>query len=781
MRTKEPTCTIIQNIGACINYDFEAIDESAFRAFSYRLEQLDKKQRTTTLCLIKALECFLQITGQRLTGRHFSHPKFHEICREFLGAINSERFISIKSGQRYVYSVELRTLLKSVKEQFPKLIALDFNASALGPTEYISGCIQQFERIELKEEKVWLWRGWPVTNRDGNTSWLRLYPIYKRLGRDFTEKLYQACDEYYSSRKNCQFDGIKELAAFIRHYPGELLPEHLQNPLFITQFWRKFFTYYIETGYGANVQVTTLITKWRSHILFFIREYLIPAGVFAEPLGVLPCPEPRRVSGSRTHIKKMDDGTEVKVKLLTNIPLQITDKDAMELLFKKIQADVDLIVHWAELATEDMWKRYQHRLSLAPLGQVRIIQALGANKYGHKWLVDRRNPDFLKNVAATFEHHGFVTKHDIDISPLFSNPLSKTAHDLALPTTGALLPHCVLLVASHPIITPSFLEKLELFDKNGTLVGLVKTDVGYVLVGHKDRKGSDKGQQVVQLTTHTAEVVQQIIELTHPLRNYLKGRNDDNWRYLLLTCGHGFKYPSPIRTISTETSDTKRLKVLSNSLGNNTNLSIEERMDYLRRFSLVSLRASAAVLVYIKERSAKKMAEALGHNEYSVKLLSCYLPEPVMSFFQDRWIRIFQAGIIVEALKNSEYLLEASSFSCMTELDEFLKTHALKIIPKHLENADLHLDNNEATEQLSKAEVVFGVNTGILTAMISLQKAVAKASGQVNGRAKYWAGITEHLVNHLESVSCNRDDLKGYLLAAKRKADSAKMEALIYE
>jgi hypothetical protein len=48
------------------------------------------------------------------------------------------------------------------------------------------------------------------------------------------------------------------------------------------------------------------------------------------------------------------------------------------------------------------------------------------------------------------------------------------------------------------------------------------------------------------------------------------------------------------------------------------------------------------------------MAEALGHKYYRPELLSFYLPESILNFFQSRWIRIFQKGIICEAIVEVE-------------------------------------------------------------------------------------------------------------------------------
>ena len=205
-----------------------------------------------------------------------------------------------------------------------------------------------------------------------------------------------------------------------------------------------------------------------------------------------------------------------------------------------------------------------------------------------------------------------------------------------MPTTSSLLPHCALLVAEHPIITPSFLEGFELYNVNGARTGLKKIDGKFFLVGRKNRKGPAKSQQTVALTTETAKIILQIIALTNPLRKFLKKQGDDSWRKLLLTSGVAFSYPIAINRIASCTSMASRRDGTAKCIQRFANLSPSESIDLADRFSLPTLRASAGVLVYFLEtRDVKKMAEALGHTEYSRSLLSRYLPEPILAFFQE--------------------------------------------------------------------------------------------------------------------------------------------------
>ncbi|MFI5305522.1 MAG: hypothetical protein ACHQYP_12110 [Nitrospiria bacterium] len=783
------------------DYPFEAVDKEILAAFErLRSKKSDIKGRDSRhISLLRLLECFLQITGQRLIMSMVYQPSFEKICREFTGALYSNKFNDWSPEWRYSIALRLFHILRLLNHEQPSPFIPRFNAGIQFHTDVITEeveeCIFEFENLALLEEKVWLWRGWQAINRNGRKINFPFYSIYRRLGREFTQSFHTVCADYLSARKAGSLPFLNSLIRFINQYPESITVLHFKRSEFVSQFWRGFFGYYMKTGYknGNGARISTLIGIWRGSFLNFLNDYLIPSGLICETWSALPFPESRSVPARRTHVKTTTEGDEVRTKLLTHVPLHLTDNEAMYFLFEQIQRDVDLFVNWAEWAVNDIWKRYQRRLDLAVKGKVRRIEEksektfltengrwfkeiTGGTKPRLSWLTNRANPEYLQNAAATFDDYGFITHRDVRAFHLiFPTPISQTAEELAMPTTDALLPHCVLLIANHPAITPSFLEKLELFDKNGKQIGLQLSDSGYQLVGHKDRRGHLHAQQIIPLTTQTAELVKQVIALTQPLRDYLKARHDDNWRYLFLTSGCAFSYPG---RINLHYHAPRISNVFAESLRNTCNLVWEDICEKAKAFSLSALRASVAVLVYLQTHSVDKMAKALGHAKYDHNLLARYLPDPILGFFQERWIRIFQAGIIVEALKESDYLLQATEFNSMNELDAFLSKHALKLIPKGLE--DLEGSDDHPAFERARKEVVFGVNTAILTILISLQTAVSEASRQVNAKACYWAGISQRLIAYLESELASRNDLQSYLAAARRNANPDLMKGLIY-
>jgi len=113
----------------------------------------------------------------------------------------------------------------------------------------------------------------------------------------------------------------------------------------------------------------------------------------------------------------------------------------------------------------------------------------------------------------------------------------------------------------------------------------------------------------------------------------------------------------------------------------------------------------------LRTKSVKAMSESLGHEEYSPLLLSSYLPEPILNYFQGRWVSIFQNAMIYEAMKDSDCLFSAIDIK-ENELDKFLLNHGLKPLPAHIVDGQI--------KDLIIQENVLDTDDGIITISIPL-------------------------------------------------------------
>ena len=96
--------------------------------------------------------------------------------------------------------------------------------------------------------------------------------------------------------------------------------------------------------------------------------------------------------------------------------------------------------------------------------------------------------------------------------------------------------------------------------------------------------------------------------------------------------------------------------------------------------SFRSLRRSMALYDYFENRSVSSASEILGHTKVSWGLITSYIPQSLIDFFNARWVRQFQNAIVFEAMKDSPYLFEAIDIK-PENLKAFLKNHGLKDLP----------------------------------------------------------------------------------------------------
>ncbi|MCP3713732.1 hypothetical protein M3I54_44205 [Paraburkholderia sp. CNPSo 3274] len=213
-----------------------------------------------------------------------------------------------------------------------------------------------------------------------------------------------------------------------------------------------------------DCQYSSLLRLWLSFRLF-AKGFLCDGQLFAKQaeIIVLPCKE---VDGAITHRRVDPDGTVHIVKLLTDVPLRLSNKEATELVYRKIQADVDAIARWATREVEIIWQRRMRRLSLAQTGVVKHVMP-ATQRAKRTARLDRRRPNWESDTCATFEYHGFSASIDKQVRSLYPRPYEDIARNLfGLPTKGALIPHMALLVINHPELTAGFFHELKLYDEH---------------------------------------------------------------------------------------------------------------------------------------------------------------------------------------------------------------------------------------------------------------------------------------------------------------------------
>lgn len=752
--------TIIERFSLLRQYPIDAIpsDIQALLKQSFPMKVHSQKQRA-----VLEFECFLQITNQSLQGVEVGSDEFNRLVTEFIGALSSESFMRCTNTTRASKIVSWQNMLKhltisypSVAIIYPSVAVIDLITSGIS-NEFRSTVRAAFENIKLNQKAVRYWTGWKVRNISGKESTLELASISRRFGEKFANCIAESLSKFSSQSKSQIVHSLVVFFHFVASYDGVV--DDFKSPSACRKLLRDFIIFFTTNSKLKGIHPATAKLQWNAFVRIFL-SYFIPDGIFAMPAGGMPKLIVPVKPGTYTNVKKTAQGILVKTKLLSDVPLEMSDEAAMTQLFSALESDLNIVTAWAKHESNSLWERYQLATDLGKFGiPVPINDVIGVNN-GHRWLISRDNPNYLANAAATLSTYGFRTGNDVSLPITFPSNAQLLAQELGLPTTYSLLPFCTLLVAEHPQLTPSALQSLCLFDKNGKNVGFRSTDSGYVLVVYKQRKGAGLAEQVIHLTESSAEIVKKIVILTEPLRKYLKAKGDDNWRRLLLTCGQAFGYPLSAEINKIFSADFRQS--VATKINELFGISPEKCAALAKRFTLISVRATAGVMVYVKTGSVEKMAEALGHTAYCPKLLDRYLPRPIWDFILTRWIRSFQNSIIFHSMRDSKNLLAASDFNNVEALNEFISNHALNI-PETFEGESRGRDSTENN-------VLIGVNEDILTSLLAIKSRAPHSSKKAEFN---WARIAELIESSILRNAAMRPDLASFLERAKRNLELA--------
>ncbi len=300
------------------------------------------------------------------------------------------------------------------------------------------------------------------------------------------------------------------------------------------------------------------------------------------------------------------------------------------------------------------------------------------------------------------------------------------------------------------------------YNEYNHLSGYYQFDNVWTLKSYKHRRGQHLAEQHITLTDKAKEYVDQIIEITQPLRLYLRKTGDDNWRRLFLTSPFALSKPKPGNSLkhsykyggSPCTQVKARMEEFRDS-ANSINLKIKyndkEVNELFFNTNLSSLRAQRAIQVYIETASLEKTRETLGHAKYDPDLIRHYLPESILDFFQERWIRLFQKGIICEAMKDSDYLSQASGFNNETELDEFLSNHALGEIPEYIRNPEHYDSFNDKLKDSPSNAIYISVDSSILLELLRIIQRVENKKETCTSTLLCWYALGKKLIAFIES------------------------------
>ncbi|WP_338579948.1 hypothetical protein [Pseudomonas sp. ML2-2023-6] len=626
-------------------------------------------------------------------------------------------------------------------------------------------------KSKINQNTVTFWNCWKVKGKKGKPVFLKLVDLYLSHGSEFTAEFHEAIRRDSLKRCKVQSNMINKLASFISENAYRFPPQAFKSPEIMEELFKDYFWHYQTTEWERNQEEGLNIRSWRALRLIIIRSFIKP-GIWNAEERALVIPPSKLKAGAELNIRTNKHGIEIKDKLLTEVPLHVTDIQAIDLLYGEIKSDLRCVEKWGLSEALKLRRAQRIRIREAKLGKTLDIRGQNSRDY---YDFDKVG---IQNIFHTFESEGMCVPDEA--RNRYTIGLPALASLLGLPTSYSLFPFQCLLTLYHPEITTTFLEDLDIWEGKKR-VSFIKVDKGYELIGFKDRRGSKHSEQKILLSPRAAALVRMVEDITNPLRAYLKKQRDPNWQKLFLTSGSGFNYPTVADTNILNRCAVKTRRTLRENfidkLSPFTHKRDAELVEFIEKLSISRVRSQSAVADYIQNHSLTRLAKKLGHAHYSRDLLESYLPKAIYDFFATRYVRIFQKGIICEAMKDSKYFLQATKFDNFNQLHDFLSRYALKEVPENLKTME---ENRLANGEV--VEVGVSVSTESMTALLSIREAIkaSQTPTNVRGLARYWSSICDMvekfilksrdkvLHSHLNEAikNCNPDAYKGMIHAA---------------
>ena len=753
--------TIIKSKAYMPNYPLQAIDED----LACKLLMAPDVNQNQKWGALQLLDCHCHCLGERLTLDNLQVEKLLWLVESFFGSLHLGDVALLTPAVIRGRSIAVAQMISGLVGLVPGLRSV----THLRHRQPHYNQVWCDSKHKLDPEIVSFWSGWKVKGKKGKPVYLKLIGLYHSHGPEFTKAFHEAIRRDSLKHAKVSSSLINLLANFITEQSYRFPPAAFQSSEMMEDFFEAFFWHYQETAWQRTENADLNARTFRTMRNLIIRCFL-KTGTWSAVEEAIVTPSGKSRPGSELNIRKNKDGIEIKDKLLTEVPVHVTDIRAIDLLYGEITSDLSCIRKWGLSEALAIRKAQRSRVRDAQDGTVlERVERSPKNQLEFNTLG-------FSNICRTFEEEGMCITTDARVR--YGCQLQALALKLGLPMTTSLFAFQCLLTLYHPEITTTFMDDLVIWD-GSRRVSFLKTDKGYLLVGFKDRRGSKNSEQKILLHPKAAALVRIVEQITEPLRQFLKKQGDPNWQRLFLTCGTSFNYPIPANSnILNRTAVQKnasRRELFIERLSPHTIKRGEDLVDFIEKLSISRVRAQAAVADYIQNHSLPRLARKLGHAHMNRDLLDSYLPTAIYDFFATRYVRIFQKGIICEAMKGSKYLLRASKFDDFDQLHEFLSRYTLKEVPENLKTREENL--------LADGEVVevgVSVSAESMTALMSIRKAVntSKTPHSIRGLARYWAAVCDTVETYILKT---RDKvLHAHLETAERNCSPSAYKRMIH-
>jgi len=402
---------------------------------------------------------------------------------------------------------EVRKYYNSIVNALPSIFISNIGLEWCDDPGESARCERLYLSLTRDRKKRKYYSGWITISQDGSSHYIDLSKFYSQYGavetESFHKHLIDYSRKYRSTTLGNKHQAIKKtIDQICETFPTIEEYRLLESPVEVNTFFEYFYELRLASFLIENPDDPDLRSfdkGWHS-ITNVVVEFFVDKKIIAKPLYDLHRGSYKGAVAADRHNSKP---TQKLVRVMTDIPLEINDDEALSRLHAEIVDTFDFFSVVCENARQDTLKRHEHRISSARAGKI------------SKFEDDRDDRRCFENQCATWEKYNYTVISRVERYRFFGTG-GGLPDELALLNNSTLLPFVYKIVALEPKITTSWLLNLKLVDKHSQEYGLHSD--GTLAISEKARKGPARSQQDIDLSSECRQCFVEILMLTAQAR-----------------------------------------------------------------------------------------------------------------------------------------------------------------------------------------------------------------------------------------------------------------------